>query len=152
MVTRGFLLTSVVQNAILVLSVNGLENDGNMRTWIKQLPGKKNCGVIAVAVIAGVTLDVAANAIGKKGSTTTKDLAKGLRTFGYECTDRCIRVDANKPRPALAIGHLTIPKRRSGWHWVVLDGDKIYDGLFGNPDGTVNWKPGWKITSYLPVH
>lgn len=123
-----------------------------MRKWIKQLPGKKNCGVIAVAVIAEVSVEVAAEAIGEKGATSTKDLAKGLRKLGFQCPDRCVRVKPDQPFPELAIGHLSDPKRKSGWHWVVIDGDKIWDGMTGSPDGkTVYWKAGWKITSYLPV-
>lgn len=118
-----------------------------MRTWIEQLPKKKNCGVIAVAVIAGVTLEEAAKAIGKNGSTTTKQLAKGLRALGYECPNRLQRI----PRPPLGIAKLFDPKRKSGWHWVVVDGDKIFDGINGNPDGTVNWPSSWKMTSFLPV-
>lgn len=119
-----------------------------MRTWIQQNKKKKNCGIIAVAVIAGVSLEVAQNAVGKRGGTSTKDLAKGLRSLGFDCPDKCQR----SPRPQLGIGHLKDPNRRSGWHWVVVDGDKIYDGIYGNPDGTVKWKKGWKLTSYLPVY
>lgn len=118
-----------------------------MRTWIKQEPKKKNCGVIAVAVIAGVSVSVAAFHIGKNGATTTKQLAKGLRALGYQCPDRCRKM----PRPPLGIAQMRHPKRKSGWHWVVVDGDKIYDGIDGNPDGTVNWPSDWKMTSFLPV-
>lgn len=114
---------------------------------MRQHEGKKNCGVIAVAVIAEVPLEVAEVAVEKKGCTTTKDLARGLRRLGFDCPDRCQR----KPRPQLGIGHLSDPKRKHGWHWVVIDGDKIYDGISGFPDGTVEWKKGWKLTSYLPV-
>lgn len=118
-----------------------------MRTWIEQKPNKGNCGVIAVAVIAGITVEDAAAVIGKNGATTTKQLANALRLLGYDCPDRCKVM----PRPPLGIGHLTDPKRKSGWHWVVVDGDKIYDGINGKPDGTVKWKKGWRLTSYLPV-
>lgn len=118
-----------------------------MRTWIQQKPNKKNCGVIAVAVIAEVSVGLAAEKIGKDGATTTKQLVKGLRALGYECPDRLQRI----PRPPLAIAKLANPKRKSGWHWVVVDGDKIYDGINGKPDGTVDWENGWKMTSYLPI-
>ncbi len=118
-----------------------------MRTWIEQKPNTKNCGVIAVAVLAEISIKDAASAIGKNGATTTKQLAKALRLLGFDCPDRCQR----KPRPPLGIGHLTDLKRKGGWHWVVIDGDKIYDGANGKPDGTVEWKKGWKLTSYLPV-
>lgn len=123
-----------------------------MRKWIQQLPGKKNCGVIAVAVIAGVSVEEAEKAIGKKGATKAKELATGLRKLGYQCPDRCIRFTAKTPISPLAIGHLTDPKRKSGWHWIVIDGERIYDGISGSPDGlTVRYPKSWKITSYLPV-
>lgn len=118
-----------------------------MRTWIEQKPNKKNCGVIAVAVIAGVPVDVAAKHIGKNGATTTKQLAEGLRKLGYQCPDRLQRI----PRPQLAIAKMVDPNRKSGWHWVVVDGPRIFDGINGTPEGKVKWKPGWKMTSYLPI-
>lgn len=119
-----------------------------MRKWIEQKPGKKNCGVIAVAVIAEVSVGLAAEKIGKDGATSTKQLVKGLRALGWDCPDRLQRI----PRPPLAIAKMVNPKvHRSGWHWVVVDGDKIYDGINGKPDGTVDWPTGTKMTSYLPV-
>ena len=122
-----------------------------MRTWIEQPPKSRNCGQIAVAVLAGVSLEESIKAVGKKGSTTTKQLAKGLRALGYQCPDRCKRVTLFTPPISLAIGQLRCPKRSSGWHWVVLDGDKIYDGIHGKPNGTVKWDKCCRITSYLPV-
>ena len=119
-----------------------------MRTWIKQEPKKKNCGVIAVAVIAEVSVALAAEKIGKDGSTTTKQLVKGLRALGYKCPDR-LRV--LKSPPSLAIAKMVTPTRKSGWHWVAIENEKIFDGINGRPDGTVMWDTGWKITSYLPV-
>lgn len=117
-----------------------------MRTWIEQKPNKKNCGVVAVAVLTETSVALAAEAIGKDGATTTKQLAKGLRKLGWNCPTR-LKV---MPRPPLAIAKLKDPKR-SGWHWVVVDGDKIFDGISGKPDGTVKWKKGRKMTSFLPV-
>lgn len=116
------------------------------RRWIKQPPKSYCCGSIAVAIVAGITLEEAIKLTGKKGSTSTKNIAKALRELGYKCPDRCKKM----PRPLLGIGQLHKPKK-SGWHWVVVDGDKIYDGINGNPDGTVNWEKGWRITSYLPI-
>ena len=124
-----------------------------MRTWIEQKPNKKNCGVIAVAVIASIPVNVAAEHIGKDGTTTTKQLVKGLRSLGYKCPDRCKKIS----RPELGLGQLHYPSRKknrkcsANWHWVVVDGNKIFDGINGKPDGTVDWLEGWRITSYLPV-
>jgi hypothetical protein len=121
-----------------------------MRTWIPQHCKKKNCGIIAVAVVAGVSVEEAAKAIGKNGTTTTKQIAKGLRAFGYECGDRC-KPFKKSPFPKLAIAQMKSPDRRSGWHWVVIDNGLIYDGLFGNKDGSVRWPIGGKITSLLEI-
>ncbi len=119
------------------------------RRWIEQKAGTRYCGQVAVAVIAGITLEEAIKVVGKKGCTKTSDLVKALRKLGYKCPDRCQRL---KKSPPLAIGHLKNPERASGWHWVVIDGKKIYDGINGTPDGTgVRWKPGWKLTSFLPI-
>jgi hypothetical protein len=117
-----------------------------MRTWIQQKPNKKNCGVIAVAVVASIPVNVAAEHIGKDGSTTTKQLVKALRKLGYKCPKRLKVI----PRPPLAIAKLSRPNHKS-WHWVVVDGEKIFDGINGKPDGTVDWNRGDRITSYLPI-
>jgi hypothetical protein len=116
------------------------------RTWIKQEPKNHNCGQIAIAVIVGTSLSEVISIVGKKGSTTTKEVAKALREYGYKCPDRLQRI----PKPKLGIGHLKYPNE-SRSHWVVVDGDKIYDGIYGKADGTVKWKKGWRITSYLPI-
>ncbi len=119
---------------------------GMKRKWRKQ-GYKPNCGQIAVAVITGKSLREVYNVIGHDYSTRTKDLARALRFFGYDCPDRLRRL---KERPKLAIAKLTLPKS-SGWHWVVIDGDKIYDGINGTANGKVIWETGKRITSYLPI-
>lgn len=119
-----------------------------MRKWIKQPDKPKRCcGQVAIAVLAGITLNVSRKIVDVNGGTTTKDLIKALRALGFKCPDRCIR----SPRPALGLAKMRKPSHKHNWHWVVVDGNKIYDGIDGNPDGTVNWKKSWKITSYLPV-
>jgi hypothetical protein len=117
-----------------------------MRKWVKQPDDSHQCGQVAVAVVAGITLEQAIRVIGKKGRTTTKDLVFALRFLGYKCPRKCKRM----PRPPLAIAQLHNPKK-SGWHWVVVDGDKIFDGVNGNDRGQIIWGYGRKMTSYLPI-
>ncbi|HOS16172.1 MAG TPA: hypothetical protein PKX15_04045 [Bacteroidales bacterium] len=118
-----------------------------MRKWIKQKQGTKNCGAIAIAVIAKVSLKKAIEACGTEGPMNTKDLVRGIRKLGYTCPDHCKR-----KRPELGIGHLTYTaNKKNRRHWVAIDGNKIYDGFHGKPDGTVDWNKEWKLTSYLPV-
>ncbi|TRO54804.1 hypothetical protein E2P64_08345 [Candidatus Bathyarchaeota archaeon] len=122
------------------------------RKWKWQPRGKNQCGQVAVAVIAGISLEESIAVVGKRGCTRTKDLVRALRLMGYECPDRCKKM----PRPKLGLGQVRDSTKRSGWHWVVVDGDKIFDGAFGERDGTVTWPidPNglrWRITSYLPI-
>lgn len=114
--------------------------------WKKQYD-KRNCGQIAVAVITGKSLRKVYEIIGHDKATSTKDLAKALRKFGYSCPNRLKRL---KEKPKLAIAKLS-HKLRSGWHWIVIDRNKIYDGNYGTKNGTVKWKQGHKVTSYLPI-
>lgn len=119
-----------------------------MRAWIKQPVNTRICGQIAVAVVTGISLENAIKLVDKKrNGTTTKDLSRALRYLGYKCPNKCKKM----PRPPLAIAQVHRPNF-SGWHWVVVDGDKIFDGAWGTPDGKVHWKKmKWKITSYLPI-
>ena len=117
------------------------------RNWIYQSYKEKNCGQIAVSVITGKSLDEITKMIGHSKGTTTKELVKVLRSLGYVCPDRCKPM---KQMPKLAIAQMKNIGRKYGWHWVVIDGKKIYDGQCGKSDGTVNWNGG-KITSYLPI-
>lgn len=117
-----------------------------MRQWIKQLPNTNTCGQVAVAVLAGITLQESIKLFGKKGCTKTKDVVKVLRKLGFECPGRCRKM----PKPSLGIAQVHRPEH-SGWHWVVVDGDKIFDGVNGDSQGNVRWYNTWKMTSYLPV-
>ena len=120
-----------------------------MPKWIPQPSGKKNCGIIAVAVLTGISVEESAEKIGKNGATTTKQLVCGLRKLGYECPNRLVKFKL--PLPQMAIAKMVSPSRKSGWHWVALSEGKIYDGVFGTPDGKVHWPIGAKMTSYLPI-
>jgi len=114
--------------------------------WIKQY-NKPNCGQIAVAVISNKSVREIYKLIGHDGYTGTKDLTKALRKLGFKCPNKLRRL--NK-RPKLAVAKLSHPLAHS-WHWVVISNNKIFDGNYGNKSGKVNWKKGWKITSYLPI-
>lgn len=111
--------------------------------WIEQSPSRRNCGQIAVAVITGRTVKEIETVINKRGCTSTKDLVKALRHFGYECPDRLNPMLLYPPE--VAIAKVVQPGRRSGWHWVAVVNGHVFDGL--NEDATLTY-----ITSYLPVN
>jgi len=83
-----------------------------MRQWIKQPEGSYLCGQIAVAVIAGISLEEAIKVVEKKGCTSTKRLVKSLKALGFECPSRLKRMPN---APPLGIGHLKYSKNRGHW-------------------------------------
>ena len=115
--------------------------------WKKQSKNKKNCGTIAVSIVAKCSIKTAEQAIGEINRTTTKELIKGLKQLRIKCDKRLKR----KKCPKLAIAKLIYPNKKN-WHWVVVSGDKIFDGIYGKRNGTVKWKRSWKITSYLEIY
>ena len=114
--------------------------------WLKQIK-KKNCGQLAVAMVTGKSIEKVENYFGHDHGTKSKDLAAALKHFGFSCSNRLLVM---KERPICAIAKLKYPSK-SGWHWVVVYKDKIYDGVWGQPDGTVEWPRGAKLTSYIPI-
>ena len=114
--------------------------------WKKQ-HGKPNCGQIALSVITGKSLKEIYKIVGHDGSTKTKELASCLKHFGYNTHTR---LKVLKTKPQFAIGKLKYPNRVN-WHWVVVDGEKIYDGIHGTNSGKVKWKRGWKLSSFLEI-
>lgn len=119
-----------------------------MKLKWKRQGSKRNCGQIAVSVVAGKSLKEIYKIIGHDSGTDTWELARALRKLGFRCPSRLRRM---KQRPQLAIAKLHAPYMKSHWHWVVVHGDRIYDGVWGTSAGTVKWKRGLRITSYLPI-
>lgn len=123
--------------------------------WRPQPPGSRLCGQVAVAALAGVTLEEAVHAVGHRHGSRTRDLVRALRSLGLEpLAERCRRMD----RPAFGLAQVHLPGF-SGWHWVAVDGAYVYDG---NERGPVafplyeaaaarQYRPGARVTSYLPV-
>lgn len=109
------------------------------------------CGQVAVAMLLGIELEESIAAVGHTHGTQTKELVRALWKFGMDAEDRCKRITAKTVMPLLGLGQVHDPKRRSGWHWVALNGALIYDGVWGSPDGTVKWPRGFRLTSYTPV-
>jgi hypothetical protein len=109
-----------------------------------QEPGSFYCGQVAVALVAGITLDEAVHVVGHKHSTKTREIVRAMRALGYTCPDTLQRIE----RPPLAIAKLVDTRRpRSSWHWVVCFGPYTIDGLPGDP----LTMPDVRITSYLPL-
>jgi hypothetical protein len=101
-----------------------------------------------------VTLDEAKKAVGVNGCTSTKKLQKGLKALGIKAGRgklKPIYGDLTK-LPHTGILKVVSEGRRSGWHWVLKVGGKIYCPSRGYyPVKKYETKTDCKITSYLEV-
>lgn len=94
--------------------------------------GAGDCGVAAVATLAGVSYETALGAVLPGRSTfhlrgtTTRQLAEGLRRLGY-AAGTPLRRNLGVA-PVVAIYKQRLPNTRN-WHWVVYDRSKrkLYD-------------------------
>ena len=114
------------------------------------------CGQCCVAMAAGVDLDEAFQAVGKKGATSTKALAKALKHYGINGQKTKltpIRGDLSR-LPETAILKVKLAWKKRNWHWVLKHGGKIFDhGKHGViPIGDFAKIRSREITSYLEVN
>jgi hypothetical protein len=121
-----------------------------MRRWHSQDPRRRTSGQVAVAVITGRPVEEVIERIGHSHHTTTRELARVLGQYGYLCRERSIPANELKelPRLGLAQVHST---QSSRWHWVAVEDGHVFDGIWGDAYGTVEWPKGFRITSYLPI-
>lgn len=91
-----------------------------------QPPGSKLCGHTCVAMAIGKPLTEVVEILGRIGGTTTKDLVRMFRVFGFQCKDRLTRFNKIEQLPVRALVKMSYG-RNQNWHWVLWwDGD-IYD-------------------------
>lgn len=88
--------------------------------------------------------------IGHTHHTTTRELARVLGQYGYLCRERCIPAKELKELPKLGLGQVH-SSQSSRWHWVAVEDGHIFDGIWGDAYGTVDWPNDFRITSYLPI-
>jgi hypothetical protein len=121
-----------------------------MRRWYRQDPKTRTSGQVAVAVITGQPIEEIIKRIGHSHQATTRALARVLGQYGYLCSDRCVPAKGLKELPRLAIAQVH-STRRSDWHWVAIENGCIFDGIWGDAYGVVDWPSSFRITSYLPI-
>ena len=121
-----------------------------MRTWISQGRRKHISGQVAAAVISGRPVEEIIERIGHSHRATTRELARVLGQYGYLCSDRCVpgKRLGELPRLGLAQVHASDSFQ---WHWVAVEDGHIFDGVWGDAYGVVDWPEGFRITSYLPI-
>lgn len=120
-------------------------------------PTATTCGQTSVAMVAGVSVEEACVAVGKRGATTAAELVRGLRRLGVACADGLVLVRRMEGFAPLAIARLSRAKPHTAGHWVVWA-----DGYFMDPADGGTFRPedftcllsawGWRLTSILQVH
>lgn len=97
----------------------------------QQPSGSKTCGQHCVAILAGVPVDRAMEAIGKgRRPTTEKDLLRGLAAFGLALgvfVRRPLHLRGVPRIAGLALGRVRFEGRRYGYHWVAFNGPRVHD-------------------------
>jgi hypothetical protein len=121
-----------------------------MRRWCSQDPKTRTSGQVAVAVITGRPVEEVITRLGHSRHASTRELARVLGQYGYLCANRCIPARELKELPKLAIAQVH-SMRRSDWHWVAVENGRIFDGIWGDAYGVVDWPTDFRITSYLPI-
>lgn len=117
-------------------------------TLILQSPKSKVCGQCCIAMVAHIGLSEAIEHFGHKKGTKTRDLVRVLNEIGIPNSGELVRVRDDRIRPLHRISKMVyIPRKRSGWHWVVHWNGKRYDPSGVSVDGFMNWRE----TSYIAI-
>lgn len=112
--------------------------------------GHNQCGQACVAMIAGITLKKSIEIVGKRRSTTTKDITIALNTLGFKCVHRLIRFCKKNPLPINALLKIKLPyHKRDNWHWVVKWNNAIFDPARGRI--LLDEFLHGKIMSFIPI-
>jgi hypothetical protein len=121
-----------------------------MRAWLSQGRRTHISGQVGAAVISGRPVEEIIERIGHCHHATTRELARVLGQYGYLCPERCVpaRTLNEPPKLGLAQVHATHSSR---WHWVAVEDGHIFDGVWGDAYGVVDWPEDFRITSYLPI-
>ena len=121
-----------------------------MRRWCRQDPKTRTSGQVAVAVITGRPVEEIIERLGHGRQAATRELAAVLGQYGYLCSDRCTPAKKFRELPKLAIAQVH-SSRSSHWHWVAVENGHIFDGIWGDAYGVVDWPNHFRLTSYLPI-
>lgn len=121
-----------------------------MRRWISQGRSKHISGQVAAAVISGRPVEEIMERIGHSHRATTRELIRVLSHYGYLCGEHCVPARRLNEPPKLGLAQVH-PTHSSCWHWVAIEDGHIFDGVWGDAYGVVNWPEDFRITSYLPI-
>ena len=129
---------------------------------LRQPVGSSLCDQTCVAMVAGVSLDEAIEAVGCTRGTRIKELADGLNKLGFICDRKLKTLSKKKPLteqlPSTAIVNTkwrSEHRKTPGGHWVVWHNERIYDPEFDFVDRVPqqSWltNKDWRLTSFAEV-
>lgn len=121
-----------------------------MLRWIRQDAKTRTSGQVAVAVITGRPLEEILERIGHSHQATTRELARVLDQYGFLCPSRCVRAKDPRDLPKLALAQVH-SSRSARSHWVAVEDGRIFDGIWGDAYGVVDWPADFRITCYVPI-
>jgi hypothetical protein len=121
-----------------------------VRTWLSQGRRKYISGQVAAAVISGRPVEEIIERMGHSRRATTRELARVLGQYGYLCAEHCVSARKRRELPKLGLAQVGT-RHSSRRHWVAIEDGHIFDGVWGDAYGVVEWPQGFRITSYLPI-
>lgn len=126
---------------------------------IPQPEGSSLCGQACIAMVAGISLERAIEAVGhrRRGGTTTKEIVLALRSLGIACPDRLHRMNCKRPvLPGRAVVNIVKyitradgKRKQRKAHWMLTWDGVIFDPGQAWPEAYR--QDGWTITSYLEL-
>lgn len=111
---------------------------------LQQPAGSKLCGQTCVAMLAGVSIDIATFhcSSGKNRATSEHDLRKGLAMLGYgldpfERRQRGEHPGGRLPTDVIGVAPLLARlrdvRRKHGYHWIVITRTTVFDPALAEP-------------------
>lgn len=105
---------------------------------MRQPPGSNVCGQTCLAMLSGLPVSQLQRLIRKKGCTRPQDLMHGLELLGKRNVEK-------RQLPPTAIANLPAPsilrmQWEGGSHWVIWNGEHIFDPVIGKPASLAGFK------------
>lgn len=109
---------------------------------VRQPKGSFCCGSAAVAMVAGVTLERAIEAVGTRGQATAPQLQRGLRKLGVGTGDaEAVSKLGWVPWVRTVVARIRWRQPRKPGHWVVIHEGQVYDPAVPRPVSLVAYYP-----------
>jgi hypothetical protein len=119
---------------------------------VRQPDGSRICGQCCVAMVARVNIGYAIEAVGKRASTRSADIRRGLANLNirHSTEPRLVSRPQYRELPARCIATCHVPYSRRT-HWVVLWDGVVYDPVYGISNHIEPRHIAY-VTSYIEIY